>query len=546
MPPPDLVPELLKPQAYGARLGAGGVHRVELIQTHISWLFLTETRVYKVKRPVNLGFLDFSTLDLREHFVREELRLNQRLSPSMYLGVVAIVRSPSGQLQVIAEEDLQREGNDAQGVVEWALEMVRLPAERMLSSLLERGEIDNQGLGELAQILVRFHRTVPTGPGVDRYGTPPAIEALVRQNFEQLRPFVLGENPGGILSQALLTFLESCALTFLREESRRLEQRVRAGRIREGHGDLHSGNICFAPEGIQIYDCIEFSPAFRSGDVAGELAFLAMDLDYRGFTGFGRFLVHRYGELAQDEGLLALIPFYKTYRAVVRAKVACLTSTSAGLDDGRRETLRREAQGYLHLAAAYNLPHMLILMCGLPASGKSTIARRIARPLHAAVLRSDVRRKLLAGRNPSVHAQEDWGSGLYAPDSTQRTYAALLAQARELLLAGRSVIVDATFSQRDLRARFLEMANAMGVPALVVHVSATEAVTRARLERRRADKQEVSDADLGVYLSARERFEPPTEVSAAHLVEVISDDGANPEAPAADLIERVLSSYSAS
>jgi aminoglycoside phosphotransferase family enzyme/predicted kinase len=520
----ELFQALRDPAAYPFQVGEVG-----FLETHVSLLFFAGERVYKVKKPVDLGFLDFSTLERRRHFCEEEVRLNRRLAPDTYLGVVEIRRDAAGAVRVGGAGEL----------VEPAVEMRRLPAERMLEALLERGEVDNQLVHALAALLASFHAEAATGPGVDEHGSPEAVAANVRENFEQTRGFA--EDKGArTISRALHAFLERRAERFLAEHRDLLERRVREGRIRDGHGDLHSGNICFPPGRIVIYDCIEFSARYRSSDVACDLAFLAMDLDRLGFRGFGRFLEHEYAEEAGDAGLAELMGFYKEYRAVVRAKVESILAADEGADPERREAARLSGMRYWHLAASYALPPTLILMCGLPGSGKSWAARELARPFEAVVLSSDVIRKRLAGVPLTERRRGGRGSEeLYSTEMTDRTYRAMLAEAERALASGRTVVADATFASLQRRADFRALARRLGVPFALVHVTASEALVRERMERRRSDEHEVSDADFQVYRLMQRQFQPPDELLSTELVELASGSEP-PEEAAARLIDLLL------
>jgi len=524
-----LVAALKSPEAYPSTVGPVG--EVGFLETHISLLFFAGPRVYKVKKPVDLGFLDFTALEDRERFCADEVRLNSRLAPGVYLGVVPVVRDAGGRIRMTGDGE----------VVEWAVEMVRLPSERMFDRMLARGEIDNSHIRAVVERLTRFHAAVATGPGVDEHGAPEAIAANVEENFEQIRGFVgpIGHDGEASLSPAQYELLATRARGFLAARRGLLEERVRAGRIREGHGDLHAGNLCFTEEGLVAYDCIEFNRRFRCGDVASDLAFLAMDLDYRGFPGFARFLVRAYAKLAGDPELADLVPFYKEYRAVVRGKVASLTAASAGLDAERRRALRGEAARYFQLAVGYELPPALVLMCGLPASGKSWLAQQLVAPLRAVLLHSDVRRKTLAGLAPATRVRAGYEAGLYSPEQKRRTYRSLLGDAARKIRAGRTVIVDATFSKDAYRAPFVDAAARSGIPCLLVHVRASDAVIRERLAERARSGAGASDADLGVYRKARESFEPPVDGPACRVVEVDSGEE-SAEAQVARVIDRAI------
>lgn len=491
----DLARALREPAAYPLP-----VQEVGFLQTHTSMLFFAGERVYKVKKAVDLGFLDATTLERRRFFCEEEVRVNERLAPGIYLGVVPIVRA-NGGLRIGGEGE----------PVEYAVEMVRLPGERMLDRLLEAGEVDNARIEALASLLADFHARAATGPGVDEHGEPAAVARNVLENFDETERFTGSPRT---VSGALHGYLARRAEGFLDEERSLLARRVREGRIRDGHGDLHAGNICILGERIIAYDALEFAPRFRCADVACDLAFLCMDLDFRGFRGFSAYLARRYRERARDAELDLLLPFYKGYRAVVRAKVASIAAADPAVPANERERRRREAMRYWHLAASYELPPPLLLTCGLPGSGKSTAARQLAAPFEALVLRSDLRRKHLAGLPAAARAGAAFEEGIYAPDLTDRTYASLLADAEAALAEGRPVVVDATFQSRARREPFRALAERARAPFLVVHVTAPEEEIIRRLERRARERRDPSDADVEVYRRTRDRFEPPDELPA--------------------------------
>lgn len=528
-PVAELLAALSEPSAYRHAPAS-----VEVIQTHVSCVFLAGTLAYKLKKPVDLGFVDFTTCEARRVACEDEVRLNQALAPGVYLRVASITREADGSLRV----------DGAGEPVEPVVEMRRLPAERMLDRLLDAGEVDNALIETLARLLARFHSAAPTGPGVDEHGTPEAIEFNIRENAEQTERFALERGRPGLrtLSPVLHRFLSRRAFAFLAARPELLERRVATGRVRDGHGDLHAGNVCVLPEGILVYDRIEFAPRFRCGDVAAELAFLAMDLDARGYRGFSGYLARRYAELADDPELAELLPFYKAYRAVVRGKVLSLTAADPLLAPAGRETHRLAAMRSFHLAASYDLPPALVLTCGLPATGKSTVARAVAAPFEAVVLRSDVRRKQLVGLRPTERAAAPFREGIYGESLTARTYAALLEAAARALAEGRTVVVDASFSRVEQRRPFAALAASSGVPLAVLDVGVPGEVAAARLAARACDEREVSDADLDVYRELRERFEPPDELPASQVVRI---DGREPGEEAAAAAIDLLAGLSA-
>ncbi|MHC4989891.1 MAG: bifunctional aminoglycoside phosphotransferase/ATP-binding protein [Planctomycetota bacterium] len=523
----QLINALSRPQAYRF-----AVDSVEVRQTHISVLFLAGERVYKVKKPVNLGYLDYSTPEKRRFCCAEEVRLNRRLAGDVYLGVAGIARSLDGSLRFTAPGA----GDEGPDVIDYAVEMRRLPEPRMLSRLLEAGDAGEAELDDIADVILRFHEAAATGPGVDEHGGPQGVAHAVLGNLGWIEPFAAEKD--GTLSAALYRFLRGRAEAFLQQHRTLLEQRVRAARIRDGHGDLHAGNICLTDEGIVIYDCIEFDPRLRCGDVVKDLAFLAMDLDARDRRDLGRRLADRYARATGDGDLATLLPFYKAHFACVRGKVNAIAAADPTLDPPHRADALRTARRYFHLAAGFWLPPTLIVMCGLPGSGKSWLARRLARPLDAVIRASDVIRKRLAGVPATSHPTGAEAEALYSRRSGARTYATLLEEARAGLDTGRTVVADATFPSARSREPLIELARAAGGPWVIVHLDCPEDEIARRLRDRPGAAGEVSDADWQVYREFKPGFEPPREIPDRHLV--VGDGTQEPERIAADVIERVL------
>ena len=529
--------ELRRPAAWpvsrrGDGRPLGDEARAGLVETHISWVLLGADRVFKLKKPLDLGFLDYSTVERRRHFCELEVQLNRRLAPDTYLGVRPVVLDAAG-CAVFGRADADADG----AVLDWAVEMARLPAERMLERLLERGEVDNRLMEELAGLLARFHGAAATGPGVDEHAAPAALARRLKRDLDDLRDFT-GDGPEASLSPTLADFLARALAAELGDRSELLARRVGAGRAREGHGDLHAGNICCTGDRPVIYDCIEFDPALRCGDVAADLAFLAMDLDRRGYRGFSRYLVRRYAALTDDPSLPRLMPLFKAWRALVRGKVDSIRAADDQLADPVRAAARAEARHAFQVAAVALAPPVLVLMCGLPASGKSWLARRLARPLGALVLRSDVLRKQLAGVPPDSPGRAAWGQGLYAHDAVEHTYQVLLDEAIDVLDHGRSVIVDATFADERRRRRFVETTARLDHPVVLVHLDCPESLALERLRERAARPGGASDADEAVYRRAVEAFDPPDELHPSLRVDAAHD--ALPEVVAGAVLDRGL------
>jgi aminoglycoside phosphotransferase family enzyme len=321
---------LMKPEAYDERPG-----RIELTQTHISFVFLTRNFVYKVKKAVNLGFLDFTTLEKRRFFCERELELNKRLSEGMYLEVVPINRS-----NVIK---IRGEGQ----TVEYAVKMKRMPQEKMMNKLLEENKVDNELIDRIAKIIAEFHSKADTNKMISEFGSLAIIETNWKENFEQTSRFV-----GKTISTMDFKLIRERVYDFMKRTGSFFQNRAEEGRVKDCHGDIHSGNI-FLADRIYIFDAIEFNERFRFSDVASDIAFLAMDLDFKGRTDLSDFFINRYVEYSGDRKLKKILPFYKCYRAYVRGKVASFKLEDASVSSGEKRQAMEEAKAYFQLASAY-------------------------------------------------------------------------------------------------------------------------------------------------------------------------------------------------
>jgi len=468
---------------------------VELVQTHISYVLLAGTDVYKVKKPVRFSFLDFSTLERRHHFCQEEVRLNRRLAPDVYHGVVAIC--PEGDTFRFAPET-------EAGAVEYAVHMRRLPAERMLDTLLDRGTVTVTMIVAVARRLADFHRAADAGPDVSANGEPAAILAVLQDNYANARPFRDVTVPAGD-DDAIQAFAHG----FLKQHEPLFRQRQAQHHIRECHGDLHTEHVCFDPEPV-IFDCIEFSRQFRYCDTASEIAFLAMDLDYHDRPDLARHLVSAYATYAGDPALALLVPFYQCYRAYVRGKVDSLKSAEEEVETGEREQARLSAQRHFALAYRYTWAYsrVLVVIAGLSGTGKSAVATVLRVRTGFAHVNSDVVRKQLEGAAANTRLRAVYGGGLYTPAHSARTYNAMLAAAREHVEAGHGVILDATFQRRADRDAARALAAALGVPFILIECWCPDEQVRQRITLRQRSGAGPSDADWSVYLEQRRGYEP--------------------------------------
>lgn len=485
---------LLKPAAYPESTSA-----VELVQTHISYIFLTDGYAYKVKKPVDFGFLNFSTLDRRRFYCDEEVRLNRRLCPSLYLGVVELRETASGGAAFSGEGR----------IVDYAVKMRRLPADRMLDRLLAAGKVGNNEVRTLARAVADFHLHAERNDEIASFGSPEAIRGNWEENFSQTRIFC-----GTTISGRDFLSIEQWVERFMKEHAPLFAERVAGGFIRDGDGDLHLENISLGEDGsICIFDCIEFNARFRYGDTAADIAFLLMDFDASGRPDLAALLLDEYIRATGDGEIGRIVDFYKVYRAYVRGKVESLLFADRQIPEPERIAARERAARYFRLARGYifrrGLPPALILTCGPSGSGKSFAAREIALELGLEIISSDVVRKELVGLSTRTRRGEGYGEGIYAPAATARTYAELLKRAEERLAAGTGVVVDATFRHAGDRLPFRTLASRHDARFVIVHATCAEDLVRRRLAARGADPAEPSDGRWEIYQRQRRDFEPP-------------------------------------
>jgi hypothetical protein len=481
--------------------------RVRLVQTHVSWIFIAGDLVYKVKKPVAFGFLDFSTLARRARACRLEDALNRRLAPGLYLGVVPIRQAQESAASPSVPKG-EPGGSFSLGprgrVVEYAVLMRRLPAERLLSSLLARGRATVADMRRVARRIAAFHAAA--AEAAPRWRRVGVLEENLRENFRQTLPFLGRTVTGG---DYLLVF--DYNHDFLRRRAALLAKRVRDGRVRDGHGDLHAGNICLLGRRVVAYDCLEFSARLRQADTAADIAFLYMDLLHHGRPALASALMEEYLRRSGDWEVRLLVPFYACYRAVVREKVESFRLADPGIARAAKAAAARRAAGYFHLArnlARRDARPRLLLVGGLPASGKSFLAAALADRAGAVHINSDRVRKELAGAPPGERLVASVGAGIYTPGITEMTYREMLVQAERELRAGGSVVLDASFQRATHRRRAAALAREVGALAVEVECVCPVRVARARLEARGREGTSVSDAGWAVFRAMRRTFAP--------------------------------------
>jgi len=465
----------------------------EVAETHSAWVVMLGDRAYKVKKPVKLGFLDFSTREAREQAVHREVELNRRLAPDVYLGVADVV-GPEGELW------------------DHMVVMRRMPAARRLATLVQaRVPLDDE-VRQIARTIAAFHARAERSPTISGAGAPDAVHAKVERDLEELDAFA-----GAVLDGTRLAEVRELAHRYLLGRSPLLEDRVARGLVVDGHGDLLAGDIFCLADGPRLLDCIEFDDRLRHGDVLADVAFLAMDLERLGAPELAALLIAVYEEFSGEHHPQTLVDYYVAARALIRSKVACIRS----VDDGGAPAT--EARALLDLAIGHlrRAQVRLVVVGGVPGTGKSTLAERIADRLDFVVLRSDEMRKDLLGLGHQERAAAAYGEGAYDAATTDATYRGLLDRARAALALGESVILDASWSEAPRRAAAARVAEEVRADLVELRCEAPVEVLVRRITQRRAGGGDASDATPEIAAAMQAAFDPwPT----AHVVSTAGDE----------------------
>jgi len=497
---PPLIQQMLQPKFYPHPVD----EPVKLVQTHISYIFLTGEYAYKVKKPANFGFLDFSTLEKRRHFCQEELRLNRRLSPNLYLAVLPI-RAENESSYWLGEEPGE--------VVEYTLQMRQFDQEHLFSRLFERGELTAERMQALGKLVASFHTTAATNAEIQAFGDVAAVRAVAEDNYKTSLPYV-----DRAQTQSQLDQTRAFSERFFQDHAAWFQQRQAEGKIRECHGDLHLNNVCLYEGQIQVFDCIEFNQEFRRIDVIYDAAFMVMDLEFQGRPDLANAFLNAYLEQTGDYWGAALLPLYLSMRAYIRAKVSSLMLDDPGIPETEKQQAQERAAAYYRLAWEYTQRRQgqLILMSGLSGSGKTTVARQVARSLNAIHLRSDAVRKQLAGIPLEQRGDQggEYGSGIYTPEMTQKTYDRLLELGLFLAQQGFPVILDAKYDRQALRQSAIAEAQAAQIPLQILHCTAPSEILQERLQNRKGD---IADATADLLADQQQAAEPFTEAEQPYV-----------------------------
>jgi len=499
---PHTLEGLLAPGAYRHPIG-----EVELVTTHISWVFLAGDYAYKIKRPVRYPFIDLTSLERRRFLCEEELRLNRRFAPELYLEVCKVVAADGGT-RIEGAESAGAAGSAplAAVILDYAVRMRRFSRAEELDRLLDARRIEPHELERLGHELAQMHARLPAAPAASSWGRPEEVQAHLLRNLQECADAAVVFGTG-----TEILALRDALQARLAASTAWMAARRTNGRIRECHGDLHSRNIVRIRGRLVPFDCLEYDPALRWIDTADEIAFLTSDMKARARP--LRAHAFRTGYLAGsgDYHACRVLALYEAHRALVRAKVAALSATENG-DTGARDALRREHIRLVAFAAAALAPKTprLLLMSGLSGAGKTWLARQLAERLSAAHIRSDVERKRRAGLRELAPSHSRVGEGLYSPEATAALYEDLARAADDVLSGGIPAIVDATFLERAQRARFAELAARHGAPLHLILCEAPEPVLRRRITERSRAGSDPSEAGLDVLAWQSAHAEPAT------------------------------------
>lgn len=477
----------------------------EIIETHISWVLLTGPYVYKIKKPLNLGFLDFSTLAKRHLYCQEELRLNSRLAPQTYLEVIE-VRG--------AEDAPQLNGNQGP-IIEYAVKMRQFDRNNTFDHLIEHGQLTLDHIRQTADLVADFHRHIAQSPNDTHFGNPAAVMQPIRENFSQIKQLK------GIEQPALLHEIANWSECAFQQLHTFIRQRKQEGFVRECHGDLHLANIALINNDCVPFDGIEFNPSLYWIDVINDAAFLVMDLIDKQRTDLAFQFLNVYLQHRADYAGLKLLRFYLVYRAMVRAKVSAIRACQS-IDAAIHQQALADYHRYLKLAARFTRPTKptLLIMHGLSGSGKSWLSERMLERIPCIRVRSDIERKRLFGLSLKQSNQHAINLGPYSALASTQTYRRLHYLARNILLAGCCAIVDATFLQRTQRQPFLELAEEFDAPIRIIATHSHPQILRQRIEQRAEQHDNVSDADLEVLEHQQKNQQPLTEEELQYCIEV--------------------------
>lgn len=492
----DLIEKLKDPLTYGEN-----VKRVNLLQTHISFVALTGEYAYKIKKPVNFGFLDFSTIEKRRFFCEEELRLNRRLCPDIYLEVLPVTKK-GNKISI---------GGDGE-IIDYALKMREFSQDRIMTNMLKENKVDEDTIDRIVDILVKFYKSSERSKDIDFYGSVGVIKTNTDENFSQTEPFV-----DKTIEEHVYKHIKDATNEFLEKKRDVFENRIKNRFICDCHGDLHSGNIVIEDKSICIFDCIEFNERFRYSDVASDVAFLAMDLDFLGYPYLSAYFIEKYVDMSGDYSIFDVLNFYKCYRAYVRGKVNSFKLEDKNISAEEKKEIRDIAKKYFDLAFYYSKLFsielkkdrpLLFATTGLVGTGKTTVAKKISIDYNARIISTDVVRKELEGIDKFERRFDDYNKGLYSPEKMAHTYERVVELASDELLKNKNIVLDGTFKNKLLREKVKDLSNKTRSRYLFLYCNCPEEKVKEYLESR-IKKRSISDGRWEIYVKQKKDFERP-------------------------------------
>jgi aminoglycoside phosphotransferase family enzyme/predicted kinase len=474
---------------------------IQNIQTHISSVYLTGKYVYKIKKAINFGFLDFSTLSKRKKYCEEEIILNKRISPELYLEVVPIVKSKENKIQV----------NGKGQIVEYAVKMIQFPQKTMMSYLLQKNQVTKNHIDSIVEILISFYKNQKSSLEILSYGKKENIEKNIMENFQQTTSYI-----GRTIENKQYDRIKKFNEFFLKNSNELFNDRMEENYIKSCHGDLHSGNIIIWNDEIKIFDCIEFNKRFQYIDTASDIGFLAMDLDFLNKPFLSCYLIDKFQSNYGDNSILNILNFYKSYRAYVRGKVEGFRLDDFGIPQNLKDKILHKTKRYYLLSEYYitlcylNLQKkhpLLFLICGLTGSGKSTLSLKLSIDYHADIVSTDIIRKKIEGIDYYERHHDKPDTGLYASDKREKTYTEVLNISHELLKRKRNVIIDATFQKNSHRKMVIDLARSANATLVMIQCVSTDKLVKKWLDERRKTNS-ISDGRWEIYQLQKDLFEP--------------------------------------
>lgn len=492
--------------------------KIKMIQTHISFVVLTDSFAYKIKKPVDFGFLDFSTLEKRKHFCHEELRLNSRLCPELYEDVIKFTECADGH---------HLEINGDGPVVDYAVKMKLFPQENIMTNLLQKQKITTDYIDELVDELVTFYEKSPATEEIASFGSIDAVKQNIDENFEQTKDKI-----NVTISKDNFTHIKQANELFFKNKKDLLKHRKKNGFIKSCHGDLHSGNIVLFNDSLCVFDCIEFNKRFRYIDVASDIGFFAMDLDIQNQLYLSSYFIQQYLKKSNDDTLLDVLNLYKSYRAYVRGKVLGFQLDDPDVDEKKKQALLDQIKPYFSLSAYYaslmniqvnQKQPIVFMMSGLTGTGKSTVAGKLAVDYNAKIVNTDVIRKKTAGVDKFERHLDDPNTGMYSPERVHKTYEKVMDYAKGFLNQGKNIVLDATFQKQQHREMARQLAHKNNAVFLPVYCSCPEHVAKEWLKERLKSKS-VSDGRWEIYQMQKDSFDMFTDEEKPLMINTAETD----------------------